>query len=60
MPDSDLQALAKARGEAIRGYLTGKGGLAAERVTLAETDKVSSGSKAVPLKMELGVDKGGH
>lgn len=60
VPDSDLQALAKARGEAIRGYLTGKGGLAAERVTLAETDKVSSGSKAVPLKMELGVDKGGH
>lgn len=60
VPDSDLQALAKSRAEAIRGYLTSKGGLAAERVTLAETDKASGGGKAVPLKMELGVAKGDH
>lgn len=58
--DSDLQALAKARAEAIREYLTGKGGLAAERVTLAEIDKTSGNGKAVQLKMELGVNKGGQ
>jgi hypothetical protein len=56
--DGELQALAKSRAEAIRDYLTGKGGLAAERVTLAETDKTSGGGKAVPLKLELGVAQG--
>jgi uncharacterized protein involved in outer membrane biogenesis len=56
--DAELHALAKSRAEAIRGYLTSKGGLAAERVTLAEIDKATSDGKTVPLKMELGVAKG--
>lgn len=56
--DSELQTLAKARAEAIRDYLTGKGGLEAQRVTVSEIDKVTGKGKSVPLKMELGVAKG--
>lgn len=58
--DSDLQALAKARAEAIRENLISKGSLTAERVTLAEIAQASGSAKTVPIKMELGVAKGGN
>jgi hypothetical protein len=58
IPDGDLQSLAAARAETIRTYLTEKGMLAPERVSIGEAAKASGDAKEIPVKMELGVAKG--